>query len=209
MTDERLRELRQGWEQTAAVEDEAALLIGRVRAGEISRERVALASYCGHPAALRAALGEPSLLPFGDDWVGAFVREGITATDRLMLACCRVCARRLPASTEEDRRFSLRQVIDAIEGWIATSDPSGFMPVLVGWSKSHGAHEAVLGAAWSVAQSVEPEKGVPIHNDLLAALERTREFVGEAELLTEVQSELVPWLLGYHDPVANRASERG
>lgn len=52
MTDERLRELERRWKETGSVEDEAAWLVERVRAGDLTQERLGLAAHCGHPAAL-------------------------------------------------------------------------------------------------------------------------------------------------------------
>lgn len=53
MSDTRLRELRRRFDETGAPQDEAAWLNERVRMGELSRERLELAAYCGHEAARR------------------------------------------------------------------------------------------------------------------------------------------------------------
>jgi len=55
MSDSRLQELRRAWEASESVEDEAAYLRERVRAGELKPSAVELAAYAGHPAAERAA----------------------------------------------------------------------------------------------------------------------------------------------------------
>ncbi|MDC3379526.1 hypothetical protein OAX78_04520 [Planctomycetota bacterium] len=57
MSDERLRELERRWKETQAVEDEAAYLLERVRAGDLEQEKLELAAYCGHEGA-QAAIGE-------------------------------------------------------------------------------------------------------------------------------------------------------
>ena len=54
VSDEKLRELERRWRETGAVEDEAAFLLERVRAGELTQERLELAAYCGHAGARRA-----------------------------------------------------------------------------------------------------------------------------------------------------------
>ncbi len=51
MSDERLREFERRWKETGSVEDEAAYLLERVRAGELTQERLEMAAYCGHEAA--------------------------------------------------------------------------------------------------------------------------------------------------------------
>lgn len=63
--DERLRQLERRRKETGTVAAEAAYLLERVRAGELTRERLELAAYCGHgPAveALGAAAGPGDLL---------------------------------------------------------------------------------------------------------------------------------------------------
>jgi hypothetical protein len=54
MSDAKLRELERRWKETGTVEDEAAYLLERVRVGDLSRERLELAAYCGHEGARRA-----------------------------------------------------------------------------------------------------------------------------------------------------------
>jgi hypothetical protein len=69
LSDERLRDLRRRWEASGQLEDEAAYLRERVRAGELTSDRLELAALCRHLGA-RAALGgaapEP---PPDDDWL--------------------------------------------------------------------------------------------------------------------------------------------
>lgn len=54
MSDAKLRELERRWKETGSVEDEAAYLLERVRVGDLTRERLELAAYCGHEGARRA-----------------------------------------------------------------------------------------------------------------------------------------------------------
>jgi hypothetical protein len=51
MTDATVRELERRWRETGAVQDEARFLLETVRAGELTRARLALAACVGHPAA--------------------------------------------------------------------------------------------------------------------------------------------------------------
>lgn len=55
VSDGRLRDLHRRYLQTGAVADEAALLSERLRSGELTRERLELAAYCGHEASRGAA----------------------------------------------------------------------------------------------------------------------------------------------------------
>ncbi len=54
MSDTKLRELERRWKETGTVADEAAYLLERVRAGNLTRERLELAAYCGHEGAISA-----------------------------------------------------------------------------------------------------------------------------------------------------------
>jgi len=61
VTDSKLRELERRWKETGSVEDEARYLLERVRVGDLERERLELAAYCGHEGA-RWALDVPSIM---------------------------------------------------------------------------------------------------------------------------------------------------
>ena len=61
MSDERLRELERRWKETGSVEDEAAWLSERVRAGELTEERLRLAAALGQPAAVAASGSDRAL----------------------------------------------------------------------------------------------------------------------------------------------------
>lgn len=51
VSDDRLRTAERRWRETGDVADEARLLLERVRAGELTRERLELAAYSGHAGA--------------------------------------------------------------------------------------------------------------------------------------------------------------
>lgn len=53
MSDQKLRELERRWKETGSPEDEATWLLERVRVGDLTRERLELAAYCGHEGAKR------------------------------------------------------------------------------------------------------------------------------------------------------------
>lgn len=72
MSDERLRELERRWTESGSVNDEAAYLKQRVRAGDLSQERLDLAAYCGREAAL-VALGANSTV----EWDSKAWAEGL------------------------------------------------------------------------------------------------------------------------------------
>ncbi len=57
MTDKRLRELERRWRETGSVEDQAACLRARVQSGELRKDRLELAAYCGVLAAKAVGTG--------------------------------------------------------------------------------------------------------------------------------------------------------
>ena len=70
VTDARLRELERRWNQSGSVEDEAALLQERVRAGDLDEVSLARVGHLGYPAA-KLALSLGGTPPNGDDWTQA------------------------------------------------------------------------------------------------------------------------------------------
>lgn len=68
MTDARLRSLQRRWLETHEPNDEAALLRERVRVSDLTHERLELAAYLGHPAALLAIGGPKDTWPSPTDF---------------------------------------------------------------------------------------------------------------------------------------------
>lgn len=85
MTDDALRDAERRWAATRSAEDEARLLLARLRAGVLPAERLELAAWLGHAAA-RAALGPDA--PAGEQvpwtrWARAFDAAGLALLVRL------------------------------------------------------------------------------------------------------------------------------
>ncbi|MGE0707023.1 MAG: hypothetical protein AB7N76_02470 [Planctomycetota bacterium] len=120
MSDESLRRLERRWQETGAVDDEAALLTERARVGALDPERLRLAAYCGHPAAVLAlgdaaeVGGEPldeflwGLFPLGERWLtvacGAAVEPVLEVAERV-----------------EGLREALALMASAVAGWVSGS----------------------------------------------------------------------------------------
>lgn len=66
MSDRNLRELERRWRESGAPEDEAAYLLGRVRAGDLSWGRLELAARCGSVGARLATGLSPSTAPLDE-----------------------------------------------------------------------------------------------------------------------------------------------
>jgi len=83
VTDSKLRELERRWKETGSVEDEARYLLERVRVGDLEREKLELAAYCGHEGA-QAALGcNGHVVPSNPhDWVHGLGAWGSEASTR-------------------------------------------------------------------------------------------------------------------------------
>jgi hypothetical protein len=116
VSDERLRELERRWKETGSVEDEAAWLRERVRAGELAQYRVDLACFCEHAGALLAAgrarsVFRPPYPPTDDLTTWPFNKEALT---RFTLAFAQLALDRAP---EKDR--DANAVLVAVEAWLA------------------------------------------------------------------------------------------
>lgn len=115
MADERLRALRRRWEETGSVDDEAAYLRERVRAGELTLARLELAAHGGHEAA-RLACGGGVAATSLTDWLHAMSAWGphvqlrsLAFTGRALLPLWQACS--------QDARPRL--ALDAIDDWVA------------------------------------------------------------------------------------------
>lgn len=90
MSDERARALERAWRRSGSVADEAAFLRERLRAGEVSLDRLQLAAHLAHPAARAAcaATREPPEDLLG--WVGGLEGWGHEVLVRASLAAARL-----------------------------------------------------------------------------------------------------------------------
>lgn len=123
MSDERLRELQRRWQETGAVEDGAALLRARLRAGTLTPERLALLAHLGEPAA-SLALGDdaPEPIASASAWLSGLDRFGREAHLRAAVA---VAARLRPLferANPRDRRY--QAALEAIWDWLRAPEPA-------------------------------------------------------------------------------------
>jgi hypothetical protein len=123
VADARLRELERRWRETGAVQDEAAWLAERVRAGQLARGRLELAARLGHAGASTATGEEPatdllttfrSLEELGDRT--DLVRAQVLLTRRALP----VWDRSLADVHASDGRPRL--ALDAVEAWLERRD---------------------------------------------------------------------------------------
>lgn len=103
MSDERLRQLERRWRETSAVEDEAAYLLERVRAGTLTQEQLELAAYCGHRAArsLCQSVESPAELI---DWTRGLSRWAAEAPKRAAVGLAALASTRWQEHDHGDSR---------------------------------------------------------------------------------------------------------
>jgi len=117
-----LRELERRWQRSGALLDEVALLRGRVRAGELSPERLELAAFCGHAGA-GAACSSASQVPERDpqEALAALARWGKPA----VVCVCVLAARTvLPLWMSQGGLSYPQRCLMAAEDWLASPSDS-------------------------------------------------------------------------------------
>lgn len=121
MSDARLREAERRWRETGSVDDEARFLLERVRVGDLPRERLELAAYCGNRAA-GAATGRST----GPDELGAWLRGlrhiGQWSWIRTIALSVELALRKWPDS---QRRAFIAARVAQLEAWCSSWEASG------------------------------------------------------------------------------------
>ncbi len=125
MSDARLRELERRWKETGSPDDEAAYLLERVRVGDLTRERLELAAYCGHEAAIGSDAQE--LPPTTSlDWINGLSDHGHQASCMAALIVVRLATQTYSPAPE-----TLLKAVNALESWVKNpTEP--YRPVLDG-----------------------------------------------------------------------------
>lgn len=210
MVDHRLQALHLRFAESASTEDEAAWLAERLRAGEVSPANLELALFLGSAAA-RAVLVDPSPRTKAPK-TGArlFVRKlkpwgGI--------ACLRaaIAATRLFVSSADEKRLSigLRHLHLAEEYALEPSPeiaraisalPEVRLSSPIKWQAA-----ALIGVA---ARAVAKGSTCFEWRAKEAVAEVVEELKNEKKVRAQIVSELLPWALGYRDPVRMRVQER-
>jgi hypothetical protein len=187
-----LRELQERYQRTQRADDEAAWIRERVRVGELARARVVQAAQLGHaPAALAVGLDGRldanafhtlrSALRRGRDWE--------SAAQRALLPALRLLERVSPENP------AVRSAAEAVERLFR---PTGD----VAWDLMHC--ENTLNRLFGTCIS-EDQVPYPCCDFLLATLAfAVRRGVSGPRVLAEIGGDLVPWLLGYADPLQER-----
>ena len=213
MTDSHLRELERRFRASASVEDEAAWLRARVQAGELSQERLELAAYLGHPAA-GAPPGNPDLTWTPENqaptwrWAEGLARWGVEAQTRAAVAATRQALRFWEAGDPLDYRPHV--AVELAERWILTPEAANLDAQL---AQAHESADALsespsAGSRGKVAWAAACCALCPFDTShaCCEAVYAADEVVDGVP--TRVRDELVPWALGYSDPVRERVEAR-
>lgn len=196
MSDEALREAERRWRATGHVEDEARLLLEQLRAGQLSAERLELAAYCGHGAAL-VAIGRPVGDPAVTNvkrWVASVPRGRDVVAWRAAVAALDAAG---PVAAERVLDCgpggpTLAALVVAVQRWLLDPTTSLASPL-----PDHGlpmdGRDFERPPAWIHAQGIVGDAA---------------DFVGHAELLARLRAEIGTWALGRGDPVRDRAARR-
>lgn len=218
MSDTRLRELERRWKETGAVEDEAAYLVERVRAGEVTRERLELSAYCGYEAALRIV---PEARPFAPS-ATFFLPMHLFNHIRQDVACrCAIAvghvvmplAGRIQA-TNRSIQFEPRLLVDvivALEDWTLSQKEEDLGRVRElgsrAWPFVKTDTFAFL-ARDAAATADRPENIQPLYTRSVELISAALGGGAFALLRDGLAREVGPWLLGTGDPLRSRRRGR-
>ena len=220
MSDADLRELERRFRETGSVEDEAAWLRARVQAGELEQGKLELAAYCGHEGARSLfAAREDDLPPTKARelrrWIRGLSRAGRTPQVRAALAVV----------TPEVRTGSpeVRHLLASAAQWCLTpsqarADQAEAAATCLPPNEDDPGYQEGDDGRFLEARSVANLAAAAQRHDkddqafdywLKLAFHNVAEgplWIAEAK--STIQAELVPWALGYGDPVRDRVEAR-
>lgn len=220
MSDERLRSLERRWNESGSVEDEAAYLLERVRGGDLSHKTLITAAYL-HGEGARLALGSqaPEIPREFQDWVDRLPDSDLQLElrVRIVLACIQVvlphCDGELHEIPETVRRIEswllsgdIEMIGNSLAGMIAVlgyreyTHPS----ILPGGETSAGYHLTI--AVRSLLEAIRDLERISTSliycKYAMNVALRERHVLAKQILVDAIVSHVVPWLLGYGDPLA-------
>lgn len=236
MSDTRLRDAERRWQQTGAVEDEAALLQEQLRAGDLSEARVQLAAWLGHAAArqvtglrvLTDELGDgPAVASAQTELWSGLLRAGPEAASRALIAHARRClgvvsaaldalAPARPAASHTWLRAATRCVDDAIVWRLETTaesrealarDASEFLRTPQAPLPPAASTAAVEEACRDLVQNVLALDRA-VHGPAPRPWASTWVAARFRMIRGAVQDEVVPWALRRGDPLRAQVTRR-
>lgn len=214
MTDHSLPELERRWQESGSEEDEVALICARVRAGQLSERRLLLAAMLQYPPAESAnRLPLPQYHPHEfHRWLSEFAREGREPLVRLAIAWARCAALTWAEVYPEDNRpqETLRNLEDCVlnpTDELAEEVESRWFSEAEEWGEVYGDDKDGAQAAFDAARLL---RSAPADLGLIAGgvYESAANTCEPEELEEAEETEVVPWLLGHRDPLAELLEAR-
>lgn len=220
MRDTSLRELERRWRESGGVAEEAAWLHAKVQTGQLKQSRLRLAAYLLHEGA-RLAVSRP--VPVLRKGQSAFL-ESLLEVDKSQETVVRavIAAGR---SVERNPAQSRLLGLELAEQWcVAARDEERESLVeealgFSGWQGNRNAspvHRAAVFATLSVSTTQTATWQLHALESLSGAMEavlgpgrsRLSERPMPPRLREAIHGEIVPWALGYGDPVRERIEAR-
>jgi hypothetical protein len=214
---EELRALRQRWRESGALEDEVALLQARLRHFELDPETLALAAYCGHPAALAVVEPEEAPLRLGA-WVALRAPPNVRTTplpsldwglgrwgrDALLRALAAMIRRSLQHPDPDPRVVA---VAHAFERWLLFGGDGADIEDAEQQLERVAADRAASpdGLAVLLLRRACKCSWYPVAEAVAESAALAAADLGLAEVEGAIAAELIPWALGLRDPVRERA----
>lgn len=204
VSDERLRTLEARWKQSGLVEDEAAWLLERTRCGDLSPERLELASGLGDPASRLALNHERSYQP---PERGAFLRWACTLEPttriRVVLASARSLLARSGETDTGPGGSAAEEALRSVGAWAVCPCGDHLSQVL----EHDGLSSHMLDFADPRHQAATALQSLVefLRRGDEKALDLALIRASHSNPLVAVQGELIPWALGRSDPLAERS----
>ena len=207
------------------MEDEAAWLRARVQAGELEKSKLELASWLGHPGTCSSATQStpPSETLNWERWGERLAAFGWEVTVRAVVAsaslgmpiwCQQVESGEVPTDLAPLPRAALMAAQVAV---LRPSPASARQASAAGqacqpaWEFAHYHWGGRIHAEWTISAVMEAaELAADMRADLLEGYFAVCNGMrgSDKETLAAVRQELVPWALGYGDPVRDRVEAR-
>lgn len=219
VSDEHLRELERAWKEAGTDEAEALWLRERLRLGTLDLSRVELAAYCGRKGAM-LALERPDLQEFSKEATFFLDEAQIDVMQPEFAARCAICMGRLvdlvqaqilklvpyPNECEPDL---LRRVVGSLEAWVLDPSEHDGSRLAEETDERTARRLKVDEFAFLARQAAvtvrAPLALADLSRVLLMRLEQMYPGQGMKILREALSREVGPWLLGYADPVRERA----
>lgn len=216
VSDTSLRELERRFRASNNVEDEITWLRARLRAGDLGQSKLELACYLGSQSA-SAVLGRqaPKYTKPPKTGVNGWVRQGLAVWGPLPLLRAAIAATRMIISDDDD----LPETVGRIKVHLAEAYAVEQRPEILKQHTALPRNGAPAPGRWqdlwracyycgSTLAFIDREDTLPAWK-AKDTVEHVAKVVGSAaRVRAAIVAELLPWALGYSDPVRERVEAR-